>query len=648
MVDTEKLEAQDLKEKPNLKVSESDEEALKRVTDRMEDMKQGKDRQAQESLWDYIDKTFKAKPSYKWNWQVAPTLKIEEALIEASIGMQDAQLPINVEADWKPDWIMLQLAKYTLDHFIYKEKITQEIRLHMDYSRARYWTAILFSWLELSSKYIADEDNDWYFNPKGWLKRIEELRVKIKDVPIRQAYFDDTAHRYEEAVDCIYEEYLPIDEYKLRYLDDNWKSKKNFTNAEYVWIADNVDENNSNQNSKMVKLWHYYNKLYAKYIIVANEKTVIYNWIASTRHWELPLVPVQFYNNPYSIYGIGIPERYATIKALNSNFYSAMIWGAWLNAGSILFAGDWAEIDWEIFVEPWEISIIEMTKGSARDITPYNTNVNVQQLADIVTRMDDVWAYLTGINIKAPYSSPAKTAFETSVMKEEQNNRLKTIYETRVMWLEQAFTLMLSNIFTFLPYQYAEQMVDEKQKLTNYNWYQIPVNWVRVIKDEEWNPLNIEEAKDYKDYFDLKPEIVETGRNMKVRIITPSTASTMKSLEIENIVKYIQAKQMLVQIKMANLQMQQPVDTFNKIDDKLDMLFNIDKENIDIPSNEQEIRDATAEITQLVNSFNYWWWENEALNPMGMQEATQLWSSTNWEIWVPENQTAEQPATPTV
>jgi hypothetical protein len=67
MVDTEKLETQDLKEKPNLKISESDEEALKRVCDRMEDMKSGKDRQAQEALWDYIDNTFKAKPSYKWN-----------------------------------------------------------------------------------------------------------------------------------------------------------------------------------------------------------------------------------------------------------------------------------------------------------------------------------------------------------------------------------------------------------------------------------------------------------------------------------------------------------------------------------------------------------------------------------------------------
>lgn len=647
MVDTEKLENSKLEEKTNLKVSDTDEEALNRVLDRMDEMKQGKDRQDQEALWDYIDKTFKAKPSYKWNWQVAPTLKVEEALIEASIWMQDAQLPINVEADWKPDGIMLQLARYTLDHFIYKEKITQEIRLHMDYSRARYWTAILFSGLELSSKFIADEDNQDYFNPKWKLKRIEELHVKIKDVPIRQAYFDDTAKRYEEAVDCIYEEFLPIDEYKLRYLDDNWKSKKNFTNAEYVWVSDDTRPD-ENQNGDMVKLWHYYNKLYAKYIIVVNEKIVIYNWIASTRHWELPLVPVQFYNNPYSIYGIGIPERYATIKALNNNFYSAMIWGAWLNAGSILFTGEWAEIDGEIFVEPWEISIIEMTKGSSRDVTPYNTNVNVQQLADIVTRMDDIWAYLTGINIKAPYSSPAKTAFETSVMKEEQNNRLKTIYETRVMGLEQAFTLMLSNIFTFLPYQYAEKSIDEKQKLKNYNWYQIPVNWYRIIRDENNNPLNLEEAKDYKDYFDLKPEIVETWRNMKVRIVTPSTASTMKALEVENITKYIQAKQMLGQIKMMNLQMQQPIDSFNKIDEKLDMLFNIDKENIDIPSNEQQVRDATAQITQMINSFNFWWWENEALNPMGMQEATQPWLDISWQSWISENPTVQQPTTPTV
>lgn len=643
MVTTDKLENSTLEEKIHLKVSDSDEEALQRVNDRYEDMKNA--RSEKEKLWDYIDKTFKTKPSYKWNGQVVPNMKIEEALIEASIWMQDSQLPITVEADGKPDWIMLSLAKYTLDHFIYKEAITREIRLHMDYSRARYWTAVLFSGMELQAKYIAKESNDGYFNPNWELKRLEELHVKVKDVPIRQAYFDDTATRFEECVDCIYEEYLSIDEYKLRYLDDKGHSKENFKNAEYVGTMSISDENREKPtDSDMVKLWHYYNKLYAKYIIVANEKVVIYNWIASTRHWELPLVPVQFYNNPYSIYWIGIPERYATIHALNSNFYSAMVGGAWLNAGSVLFTGEGTEIDWEIFVQPWEVNVIEMTKGSARDITPYNTNVNIEQLSNIVQLMDDVGSYLTWVSIKAPYTSPAKTAFETSVMKEEQNNRLKTIYETRVNGLEQAFSIMLSNIFTFLPYQYAERMIDEKEKLGNYERYQVPVKWYKIYKDEQGNPLNIEEAKDYKDYFDLKPEIVEWARGMKVRIVTPSTQSTMKALEVENISKYIQAKQMILQMKAQNMQMQLPTEEFDKIDQRLDILFNIDKENIDIASNEQEVREASAQLTQLVNSFNIWSMQNETANQMAMPQMSESGLGAGGEEEVQE----ATPSTPTV
>jgi selenocysteine-specific translation elongation factor len=65
MVTTNKLEKSTLEEKIHIKVSESDEEALKRVMDRHQEMK--KARMEQENLRDYIDRTFKAKPSRKWN-----------------------------------------------------------------------------------------------------------------------------------------------------------------------------------------------------------------------------------------------------------------------------------------------------------------------------------------------------------------------------------------------------------------------------------------------------------------------------------------------------------------------------------------------------------------------------------------------------
>lgn len=648
MVNTEKLEKQDLKEKytkTSRDVSLSDKDALDKVCQRHDEMQ--RKRSENESLWDYIDATFKAKPKFKVNWQVSPNLKIEEALIEASIGMQDAQIPINVESDGKTDGIMLNLAKYALDHFIYKEKIEQEVRLHMDYSRARYWTAILYSWMELKSKFVASENNNWYFNPKWEVERIEELHVRIKDVPIRNAYFDDTARRWEDCVDCIYEEFLSVDEYKLRYLDDNGKSKPYFTNAENVWVVSPSDDPTYKWDQiiswDMVKVWHYFNKLYAKYIIVVNEKVVIYNGLASTRHWELPLIPVQFYNNPYSIYGIGIPERYATVKAVNKNFYSAAIWGAWLNAWSAIITWEWQDIDWDIYIEPWEVSIIELTKGTARDITPFNANINVQQLVDMINLMDDMWSYLTWVNIKAPYTSPAKTAFETSVMKEEQNNRLKTIHETRSLWLEDAFTLMLSNIFTFLPYQYMERPIDEQEKLWNFYWYQVPVKDRKIYRNEEtWEITSIEEQKWYTDYFDLDPKIVEGARGMKVRIVTPATASTMKALEVENLTKYLQAKQMVEWFKIQAMQTWGDVEQWEKISERLDMLFNIDKRNIDINSWEQDLRNQTAEITALLNQFTFKP-EDEALNEMAMWTPIQSESSSNWEEEIQQPRTPSDP-----
>lgn len=646
---TKKLEEATLDWKVVVDIKDDDKKALAHVQERFEAMRDA--RSEYEAFWDFIDKELKAKPRAKWWWRIAPNLKMEEALIEASVWMQDTSLPITVEADWKPDWKQMALAKYTLDHFIYKESIVEEFKLSMDYSRARYGTAILFSWMELSSKYVASETQESdYFNPKGKVERIEELHVKIKDIPIRNAYFDNTATKYRDCVDCIYEEWLSVDEYKLRYLNDNGKSKDNFTNAEFVGVFDGNEEKWPDKTKatpkNMVKLWHYFNKLYAKYIIVANESVVIYNWLASTRHGELPLIPVQFYNNPFWIYGIGIPERYMIIKWLNKNFYEAMVWGAWLNAGTALILWEWADVDGWIFLEPGEVNLIQMTKGSARDVTPYNANVNVQQLVEIVQFMDDIWSYLTGVNIKAPYTSPAKTAFEASVMKEEQNNRLKTIYDTRVIWIEKAFTLMLSNIFTFLPYQYAERMIDEQEKLWNFEWYQIPIKWHKIYRDDNWNIVNIEPVADqwYAEYFDLKPDIIAGARGMKVRIVTTQTASTMKALEIENLMRYLQAKAQVMQFKAQAMQMWWDTQTWDKIDQRLDVLFNIDKWNIDITSHEEQLREEMAEVTDILNSFSLSQDPNETANQIGMEQAMQ--PEAIGASWEEGTQTVQAPRNP--
>lgn len=644
--ETKKLEEVTLDRKVVIDMKDDDKKALDHVQERFEAMKTA--RSEYDSLWDFIDAELKAKPRAKWGSNLmSPNLKMEEALIEASVWMQDTSIPITVEADGRADGVQMKLAEYTLDHFIYKESIVEEFKLSMDYSRARYGTAILYSGLELSSKYVASDGQDkGYFNPKWNVERIEELHVKIKDVPIRNAYFDNTAKKFRDCVDCIYEEWLSVDEYKLRYLTDDGKSKENFTNAEFVGTIDGNEEPGNNQKSSfkdMVKIWHYFNKLYAKYIIVVNEEVVIYNGLASTKHGELPLIPVQFYNNPFGIYWIGIPERYMMIKGLNKNFYEAMVSWAWLNAWTALILGEWADVDGSIFLEPGEVNLIQMTKGSARDVTPFNTQVNVQQLVEIVMFMDDIGSYLTWVNIKAPYTSPAKTAFETSVMKEEQNNRLKTIYDTRVIGIERAFTLMLSNIFTFLPYQYAERMIDEQEKLGNYKFYQIPVKGVKIYHQDD-GTMSLEQVEDsYQDYFDLDPKIVEGARGMKVRVVTNQTQSTMKALETENILKYLQAKGQIEQFKAMAMQTGGDVEQWQRISDRLDVLFNIDKRNIDITSNEEKLRQEMTEVTEILNSFSLQQNPDETANQIGMEQAmlqpqaNASWESSTQEVQAPRN-----------
>lgn len=234
---TQKIEQVDLK-KQDAKNSEKDNQALSMVMRRLDQMK--KARAEYEKVWDWVDSSLKAVPFLKSNGQIQPMIKLEEALIEAYVGTQDGAIPINVEGDGKPDGMMLKLAQYTLDHFIYKERIVNEIRLHVDYNKAKYGTAIVFSGLEIRSQFVA-KNSSLYHTDDHELERIDSVHIKVRDVPIRNAYFDNTAKRLEDAVDCIYEEWLSIDEYKCRFLEIGGGSRAPFVNADKVGVASGIE-----------------------------------------------------------------------------------------------------------------------------------------------------------------------------------------------------------------------------------------------------------------------------------------------------------------------------------------------------------------------------------------------------------------------
>lgn len=56
--------------------------------------------------------------------------------------------------------------------------------------------------------------------------------------------------------------------------------------------------------SDYVTLWHYWNKLDASYVIIANENIMIFDGVYACKHGMLPLVPIQHYRNEKGIDGI--------------------------------------------------------------------------------------------------------------------------------------------------------------------------------------------------------------------------------------------------------------------------------------------------------------------------------------------------------
>jgi hypothetical protein len=82
--ETKKLEEVTLDRKVVIDMKDDDKKALDHVQERFEAMKTA--RSEYDSLWDFIDAELKAKPRAKWGSNLmSPNLKMEEALIEASV-----------------------------------------------------------------------------------------------------------------------------------------------------------------------------------------------------------------------------------------------------------------------------------------------------------------------------------------------------------------------------------------------------------------------------------------------------------------------------------------------------------------------------------------------------------------------------------
>jgi hypothetical protein len=78
----------------------------------------------------------------------------------------------------------------------------------------------------------------------------------------------------------------------------------------------------------------------------------------------------------------------------------------------------------------------------------------------------------------------------------------------------------------------------------------------------------------------------------------------MKALEIENILKFINAKIQIMNAKAPLMQTGVDTSERDQIEKKLDQLFNIDDKHIGLKSNVDKFEEKMGQITQLIDQIS--------------------------------------------
>lgn len=609
-VRTKKINLENIKKKPEfLRMSKEDRDTLWYIVQRRDKMDE--ERHKHEWKRDHFDKQFNHVPNVKNNGGAGTSVPFEQLLIETYLWTLPEWLPVAVKAKyWKIDWKQLLVAKHVLDHFMDRENSIVEVDIR-EKKKARYWTWWLWSGMRFESF-------------QKWTKIHTDWHIWVRwDIDIRKVWIDETAKTYWKAMDQILQEDISIEEFELRYAWAKWykytksvQARGSKDSQEAYW-----DERNDN---RTVKLRHYRNRLSNKYAIVANESILIYNWEMEEVHWWLPLIPVQHYPNSESIYGIWIPERYAFAKPYINQMLNYWLDGTKLNAWYAVFTGNDGEIDGEFYIEPWTWTIIEYS-WDARWVVPFQPNVNVAQITQILEVMENFWTQALGFDARGSYQAQSDKVWIVAVLKEEQSQRARPVARWRNLWLWHAFTIMLINLAKFAPYKYAELVFNEETwDLEDYNWYQLEVENKKIKYAKDWKVLDIEDApwesdyitlvdsqviseeeksemkKKYWNFFDLSDTLLRWWVWLKVEIETPSNISTMKSLDKIDV-------QEAINIIMQQIDPNNPdpkkVELLDKLNDRLLELSWVDVDNISIKSKAEETKEYIAQAENIVANF---------------------------------------------
>jgi hypothetical protein len=264
--------------------------------------------------------------------------------------------------------------------------------------------------------------------------------------------------------------------------------------------------------------------------------------------------------------------------------------------------------------------------------------VNVEQLVRVLEVMENFGAQAVGFDARTSYKAQSDKVGIVAVLKEEQSQRARPVARNRNLGLGHAFTIMLLNIAKFAPYKYAELIFDEDtNEIADYDRYKIELPNMTIERNDDGDITDVKETpgendeyslvdtsiyddesedddapvggdidkkkdrnKRFGNFFDLNDSLLYKGRGLKVEIDTPSSTSSMKSIDKIDLQETIAALTNQFQIT------QDPsiLEKLKKLNDRLYSYYEVESEDLSIASKADERRKFIAESMNIVGNLD--------------------------------------------
>lgn len=574
-----------------------DAEYLAYFQDRLSDMRAKK--QPFETDFKTYESQFNALTYYDNDWMLQVNQPLEANIIEMYMWRTNWKINYDIIADWQTNIDELQGDKYALQFFLDWNDKNNFWKENKDFrmNKALYWTWIFYTWLrsykdirfklkedvEIQSwtdtldknKFDKVENETWFFFPKS--------------IHPMDYYPDDKAYwqtDIQNAEDCIFKEKVTYSELKMRYGDNKAFKKLN----EVTTWTDQAEKNDNSQSIQQdqIILHYYFHRIYKTMLVVANETTIMYNWIYLYNDWKLPFVMAQHYTNPNCIWWNWVPAKIGYIKAYENEIWMNILTGSNLASWVTLL---WSNDDFTTWFVPWNRSINYLTTTWwAERVQQLNTSPNLWFQTTVLDLLDRVLIRDTWDNLMSPVDAWSDKLWIVEIQEARKEVRQSAVDENYNIALDDALTMTLQRIKDFAPSLLSEKIKDSEWKLIKTIFPAIKIQWYTVSMEDKktiftediwkmwyfglvnWDDLNGKKVS-AKIGWKTKEVVWINIKWLWVKITTTSTSSSLPVFERAKVTEYINNMMNLGQLAQFNPEIAQKLSEEINVNELLSWMW---------------------------------------------------------------------------